>query len=200
MAACQLSLGAGCRGIPLVVGAWLAVDMSMGSGVKFLWQWFSPSTSVLYMVPLAAGVISGEVGPLSPEPLLVRVGASACSVAAQSTAASTRALVAAAHVLSGKVVWKLECWCQCCPGSASALCHRALMLAALHQRVSSRSELCLNQGHHLCRLLKPWRFGVTPVPLQGLWAVPEAILALANAVPPMCMQFYPSSAVAPAAS
>ena len=50
-----------CRGIPLVVGAWLAVDMTMGSGVKFLWQYFSPATSMVHMVPLAAGVISGEV-------------------------------------------------------------------------------------------------------------------------------------------
>lgn len=31
---------------------------------------------------------------------------------------------------------------------------------------------------------------------EGLWAVPEAILALAKANPPMCMQFIATSAEA----
>ena len=58
-----ISLGSACcaGASLLVVGAWLAVDMTMGSGVKFLWQYFSPATSMVHMVPLAAGVISGEV-------------------------------------------------------------------------------------------------------------------------------------------
>jgi len=29
---------------------------------------------------------------------------------------------------------------------------------------------------------------------EGLWAVPEAILALAKATPPLCMQFIATSA------
>ncbi len=31
---------------------------------------------------------------------------------------------------------------------------------------------------------------------EGLWAVPEAILALAKATPPLCMQFIATSAEA----
>ena len=44
--------------------------MCMGSGVKALWQYFSWSSSLVYMIPTAAGVIAGEVGclPLSTSP------------------------------------------------------------------------------------------------------------------------------------
>ena len=60
-----------------MVGAWLAVDMTMGSGVKFLWQYFSPGSSFIYLVPLAAGVVSGEVRAC-PVLALVWPGLAAC--------------------------------------------------------------------------------------------------------------------------
>ena len=42
----------------------LAVDMCMGTVVKFVWQYFFLAGSLIYMVPFAAGIIAGEVRPL----------------------------------------------------------------------------------------------------------------------------------------
>ncbi|KAL0033062.1 hypothetical protein WJX79_000741 [Trebouxia sp. C0005] len=56
--------------IPLVVGAWLAVDMGLGSIVRVSWDFISMSTATDYLVPAAAGLISGEGLWAVPEAVL----------------------------------------------------------------------------------------------------------------------------------
>ncbi|DBB04564.1 TPA: hypothetical protein ACH3X1_012644 [Trebouxia sp. C0004] len=56
--------------IPLVVGAWLAVDMGLGSIVRLSWDFVSMSIATDYLVPAAAGLISGEGLWAVPEAIL----------------------------------------------------------------------------------------------------------------------------------
>ena len=65
------------QGIPMFLGAWLAIDMSLGSAVLLVWEHYSPAAAEVLAPAVASGLIVGSGVWSVPASLLSIVGVQA---------------------------------------------------------------------------------------------------------------------------